>query len=186
MKKKLVGMLLALVIAASVCSAAFATSEDIAPDTAMLEKIAAQEAARAAQEIPSMIEALLQANEQKSIVCETIWYDEAGRQIEDPDLLEQLEKGEQTQMICQTILYDEAGNQIENLELIGKLCAGAATENIACCDDPSFETYYREQHFYESPKPALCTCYRSEISVCRNCATLISHMPAAERPHMHE
>lgn len=185
MKKKLVCMLFALVVAASVCSAALATSVGIAPDTAMLEKIAAQEAARAAQEIPSMIEAL-QAIEQKSVACETIWYDEAGSQIEDPDLLEQLEKGEQTQMICQTVLYDEAGNQIENLELISKLCGGAATENIACCDDPSFETYYREQHFYESPKPALCTCYRSEISVCRNCATLISHMPAAERQHMHE
>lgn len=185
MEKKLVCMLLALVIAASVCSAAFATSVDIAPDTAMLEKIAAQEAARAAQEISSMIEAL-QAIEQRSTVCETIWYDEAGSQIEDPDLLEQLESGEQKQMICQTVLYDEAGNQIEDLELIGKLCGGAAMENIDCCDDPSFETYYREQHFYESPKPALCTCYRSEVSVCRNCATLILHVPAAEWPHTHE
>lgn len=59
---------------------------------------------------------------------------------------------------------------IEDLELIGKLCGGAAMENIDCCDDPSFETYYREQHFYESPKPALCTCYRSEVSVCRRIA----------------
>ena len=59
---------------------------------------------------------------------------------------------------------------IEDLELIGKLCGGAPMENIDCCDDPSFETYYREQHFYESPKPALCTCYIAAKAPCAGIA----------------
>lgn len=130
MKKSLVCLLLVLITAISVCSVAFAASEDLASDAALLEKIAAQEAIRTAQEIPAMIKTLESVKPQP-ITCEAIWYDEEGDQIEDPDLLKQLEKAEPPQMVCETILYDETGNHITDSSLL-TLLENAEPPQMVC------------------------------------------------------
>lgn len=87
-------------------------------NTALQEKIFSQELAQANQNLPWMIKTL-EAAEKEQPVCELTWYDEAGNQIKDSALLEQLHESDQT--VCEYIWYDEAGNRIDDPELIAKL-----------------------------------------------------------------
>lgn len=130
MKKTLVCMLLVLITAISVCSVAFATSENLASNAAAFEKVAAHEAIRTTQEIPAMNKALESVKPQP-ITFEAIWYDEEGDQIEDPDLLKQLGKAEPPQMVCETILYNKTGNHIMDSSLL-TLLENAEPPQMVC------------------------------------------------------
>ena len=156
MEKKLICMLLALVIAASVCVAAFADDADFTSDMALLEKISEQEQICIEQELPALIKELLDA--QQSTVCEYIWYDEAGNRIEDPELI---------------------------ANLLSSMSARDPVTQPTCCDNPSFAHYYSENHLYAPPTPAACRVTVVRYEGCRNCATITARTVEREYTHMH-
>lgn len=194
MKKRFVCMLLALAVAALMAVAASAQSADTAlperesaianpqlsrvlqlaqiheatkENSALLEKIFSKELEITNQELPWEIQMLKALKE-------------------DSALLEQLQESPQT--VCEYIWYDEAGNRIDDPELIAELWSAMVSKGPVyqtCCDNPSYATYYSEQHLYQPPTPAYCKFSRTEVVYCTNCVSTISRTPVDVYYHTH-
>lgn len=84
--------------------------------------------------------------------------------------------------------YDEAGNRVEDEKLIAQLenRSSVITRGYVCCLNPSIETYYREEHLYEPPLPALCVYYKYKTKYCANCELVISDDYIGQYTHTHQ